>query len=304
MRLEQYRNGLKCKFTGKTGEKPPGRGMVTFLSKKSKKRLTWIYSQKDWKSMLTLTYHKMGVDYRETKKHLNVFLRAISRDKLKYLWVVEFQSRGAVHYHVWLSRELTLQKRKKYMRVWLRATIKYNGSKEAVRFHMHERVYSKWDVKVNLNYAAKYAAKLEQKMMPVGFKTIGRWWGGSRGVVREEMSIDLDTDKRSVTTCIGGNIVYHKKNMSEGDIAIIDYEFTGYRRNVKRAIFKWCKRRKQSPFDRRTNSGFTYLLIDKRKDCMTRLLTDALKNIYEQTGEWLLSGCLSVAGQPTGAIAA
>jgi hypothetical protein len=223
--------------------------------------------------MLTLTYHEGFPDYKKSKQHLNTFLRNLNRDGVKYLWVVEFQARGFPHYHVWIDRELPGEQWRRYMKTWLTVTSQYNGNPSAVAFHLHDRVYCPWNVELNLNYAAKYSSKQRQKHLPAGVETFGRWWGTSRIAPVPEYSIAID--------------ITDNQNITDDTKEIITYHMTQFRRNVKRAIFAWSKRRKRNRFDRKTNCGFTYILSAQRKQCIKRLLTDAINSFEEDSGHRL-----------------
>lgn len=55
-----------------------------------------------WKSFVTLTYRDNFIDIQASKKHLHSCLTQIARLKpdFKYLCIIEFQKRGAIHYHL------------------------------------------------------------------------------------------------------------------------------------------------------------------------------------------------------------
>jgi len=54
-----------------------------------------------WKQSFCLTYHNnYPKTSKDVKRHLDTFLKFLRRKNLKYFWVLEFQKRGAVHYHL------------------------------------------------------------------------------------------------------------------------------------------------------------------------------------------------------------
>lgn len=57
---------------------------------------------KYWTSFITLTYEENFTDISLSKKHLHNLVRQITRIKpdFRYLCVIEFQKRGAIHYHM------------------------------------------------------------------------------------------------------------------------------------------------------------------------------------------------------------
>lgn len=57
---------------------------------------------KYWTSFITLTYEENFTDIQASKKHLHNFFRQVTRVKpdFRYLCIIEFQKRGAIHYHL------------------------------------------------------------------------------------------------------------------------------------------------------------------------------------------------------------
>jgi hypothetical protein len=272
MKIGIYRHGIKCELNNehKISEQLPDemkkneRGKIGLFTSKSKSRLSWLYSQVDWQSMVTLTYHKGFPEYEESKQDLNVCLQTIRRMRIRYLWVVEFQRRGYPHYHIWLNRELDKTERERIFKSWLIRTSKYNSDDKAWKFHLHERNYTKWDVKLNLNYAVKYAEKQQQKYLPIGCDSIGRWWGASKNIIEPEETYTFDYENSSLI----------RRKVSNQ-----------FRRNVKRAIYHWSKRKKKNRFDKATNQGFTYILNDSRKNSIKKLFDYYKKTLEKEDSE-------------------
>src|SRR5512146_128055 len=88
----------------KSGHKST-RGVITMLSDDSLKRLAFVANNAnvDFRSMITLTYpNEFPVSGKVCKQHLDAMLKALKRkcgDGLQYLWFLEFQKRGAPHFH-------------------------------------------------------------------------------------------------------------------------------------------------------------------------------------------------------------
>lgn len=59
-------------------------------------------NKNDLFSFITLTYAENMQDIKKSKKQLNEFFKKIKEvvPELKYLYVMEFQERGAIHYHI------------------------------------------------------------------------------------------------------------------------------------------------------------------------------------------------------------
>lgn len=176
------------------------RGEVKQFSDRSRDRLSWIYSQGPWVSMLTLTYHEeWPSDGRESKRQLQTVLQMLRDKSIHYLWVLEWQSRGVPHYHIWMDRRFPdvpawqddgRNSWRNIMRAWLKATGQINDEK-ACKFGFHQSSYVDWEVKVGNNYAAKYADKQTQKGLPPGVERYGRWWGCSYGVSKPTESVHI-----------------------------------------------------------------------------------------------------------------
>ena len=104
------------------------------------------------------------------------------------MWTVEFQLRGAPHFHVWMNKRFNdcpewednggSESWRPLMKNWLRIS-KQESDEEAVKFNMHQAVYTDWDVHAGKAYATKYASKMLQKGLPSGVERFGRWWGCS-----------------------------------------------------------------------------------------------------------------------------
>lgn len=240
MKYRQYLRGIKLSgFSDKMG-KPQTRGDVRSFSDASKKRLEWVYMQYNWASMITLTYHSPDVvDWRLCKKQLNAFLQSLRRRKIKYLWALEWQSRGVPHFHVWMDCRFRdqfdgvtcfdrngkeydptqdyggryLDSWKPIMRSWLRVS-NQSSDKQAVKVHMHTSCIVHWKVHSNSCYASKYASKSQQKGLPKGISQFGRWWGCSN-------KLNLEVDEVEV---------------SQDDSPEKISQYKQFRRNVKRYI--------------------------------------------------------------------
>jgi hypothetical protein len=170
-----YTTDIRPETTG--GKKKQGR-----LSAKSIKNLTF-YAQNTsvkFQDMITLTYPN---EYPESgkviKSHLNTFL-SWCRGKFKpfsYLWFLEFQRRGAPHFHILTSVELVKHKKEVSLR-WYE-TVQSNDIKH---LKAGTRVEKLRKVDGAASYATYYASKMYQKTTPDGFKDVGNWWGASRDV--------------------------------------------------------------------------------------------------------------------------
>lgn len=189
--IEIYPNGTiitkrKCKL-----QAPPcgRRNAIKSFSSSSLNRVAFLVRETEVKfvSMLTLSYPEV---YPQSglvcKLHLNkllVWMR--TKRHFEYIWFIEFQKRGAPHFHVLCDFMPLEGERRELAAKWA----KYVASKGNVeefdrvfKVHFHKRAWEairKGDGAAR--YITKYATKQEQKN-PGDFMDVGRFWGASRGV--------------------------------------------------------------------------------------------------------------------------
>jgi hypothetical protein len=185
------------------------RGAISMVSKRSMNKLALLVRSTEVKflSAMTLTY---GQNYplsgRIAKKHLNNFLISMKREfgPFEYVWCLEFQERGAVHFHVvsTLSPPGPLQLHS-FANIWLGISLEgdwlyseiiWNGKKfvsgqtlgtQLAGYSVHSHPKSWEPIRKRdgvARYFAKYANKLKQKVVPTWYYDVGRFWGASRGV--------------------------------------------------------------------------------------------------------------------------
>jgi len=196
--FQTYNHGIVISGTIKSENnfKKNNRGSITDLKKASRKRLSWVYMQGEWKSMLTFTYHNITIwNFNKVKKQLNSLLQNFRREGVKYLWVMEWQLRGAPHFHIWLDRKFDdchvrkdnfgKNSWRRFMWSWLKITNQDNDD-DCSSFSFHQKNYTDWDVREGINYASKYLEKSNQKVLPKNIKNFGRWWGCSRDLKLEK----------------------------------------------------------------------------------------------------------------------
>ncbi len=150
--------------------------------------------------MLTLTY---GVQFpsngHTVKNNLNTMLTWLRRHYVgvSYLWFLEFQKRGAPHFHILLSIDAgdtydrskiaTQWARTQGLMPWEYSRIKdhrlFDVKQSVIKSHRHWSVWQNEKTKNGLSkYVVKYTLKLEQKEIPKNFINVGRFWGCSRDV--------------------------------------------------------------------------------------------------------------------------
>lgn len=154
---------------------------------------------------ITLTYHANYADYATSKKHLNAFLqrfRRIDSKKFAYVWKMELQERGAIHYHLafyapeclFPAGYKTKKQRLEYVRMRISAAWnEVSRQSENFEFWQHKTkaicgnasLYAGTNVRTvrNYNEFLGYVSKyLSKESEPPADAETGRWWASSRNL--------------------------------------------------------------------------------------------------------------------------
>lgn len=174
------------------------RGEIRGFSVKSRQRLKWALANAvpEFRTHLTLTYHAR-VDESDAdaaaarnrslvsraKRDLNRFLACVRREAGRYCWIQEFQSRGAVHFHVLVESVLDSSRA---ALAWCRATGQLHDP-HALRHGV--RVDAVEDQLAARRYLVRYFGKSVQKRLPAGVERAGRFWGASRSLIADPMAV-------------------------------------------------------------------------------------------------------------------
>jgi len=128
------------------------------------------------KNMLTLTYpSEFPCDGRLVKGHLELMRKWLMYRNIGAFWFLEFQRRGAPHFHMFITGNVD---KDEVSKAWFR--IVASGDEKHLRAGTRiEAIRKPHAVSA---YAAKYAAKVEQKEVPDGYREVGRFWGTFGGV--------------------------------------------------------------------------------------------------------------------------
>lgn len=132
-----------------------------------------------YSGMVTLTYPgAYSCDGRRVKDDLRRFIRWM-RDQNRAdrtwsaFWFMEFQARGAPHFHIFTTHLPDLRKTSKK---WFDIV----GSEDERHFRAGTRCELLRRGRAGtVSYASKYAAKAEQKSVPDEYLSCGRFWGVS-----------------------------------------------------------------------------------------------------------------------------
>jgi hypothetical protein len=151
------------------------------FSSKSRANLSFVLSNTEieFDKMLTLTYPAdFPLDGRDCKRHLHAMLAWLRRRNIEaYCWFMEFQKRGAPHFHILVSGgdyidRLDLSNR------WYEVV----GSGEFAHYMAGTNIRKPTKKRGLHFYGVKYAQKARQKSVPPDFRNVGRLWGCSRNV--------------------------------------------------------------------------------------------------------------------------
>lgn len=187
----------------------PERGVIKKLSSKSRQRMVFVVNetQVEFTSMLTLTYpkhyHNHGFLVKRHLRKLLDYLPQVLGFGVQYFWFIEFQERGAPHFHILVNFTPTNRDRALIAFRWSDLV----GGDDADKvFYNHNRKES-WDIIHNrdgaLHYVAKYATKTEQKSVPSLYQSVGRFWGCSARVINSiGKPIAVDANEEEVRTLL------------------------------------------------------------------------------------------------------
>lgn len=163
----------------------------------------------NYRTMITLTYPSVfSLDGAVCKEHLRRFLQELKREAerrgygagFSAFWFIEFQDRGAPHFHIfstWAPHDSKLGRMSWLKRTWFRIV----GSDDDRHLYAGTREeYLQNGRDGSIAYATKYAQKQEQKIVPEAFQNVGRFWGvmGLRTTMCAHVSFSDDARQNSL----------------------------------------------------------------------------------------------------------
>lgn len=181
----QYKRDLVVRFQDRAVPGKPVsalRGAITRWSRASVRRFMLITKNArcEWVGLITLTYpSEYSADGKAVKKQLNSFLQYLRRLDVTYCWVLEFQLRGAPHFHILVSDYVP---KDDVARRWFNIV----GSGDEKHLRAGTRVEGvNGDKNRLLRYLFSYLRKADQKKVPEEYIGVGRFWGSTRNVLQE-----------------------------------------------------------------------------------------------------------------------
>lgn len=161
------------------------RSRITKFSFASRQRLiAACRNREDFNGFITLTYPDetyaetaAGGNYmlsgKVVKEHLRRFRQWLTRREIGGIWFLEFQRRGAPHFHLVTTRALDSSESEAAKRYWAKLV----GSECPHHKEMGVNAQVMRKAHAAGAYAAKYSAKDEQKQVPEHYQDVGRFWG-------------------------------------------------------------------------------------------------------------------------------
>jgi len=145
------------------------------------------------KAECTLTYpNEYSSDGLVIKNHLKQFTQWLTRLGYKWLWVLEFQERGAPHFHFAIDGDLDKQVlAERWYKIVNSGDEKHLRAGTSINRIRRQYGYGR--------YLSKYYGKLKSKEVPVEYQNVGRFWGASNRIDGNEVTEILcsrqDTEK-------------------------------------------------------------------------------------------------------------
>lgn len=196
--------GVHASAPGNRPAPPPGvkRGEITGFSASSRRRLRLSLMGVEWGLVdsywVTLTYHRVwGAEWQEWKRDLRAFHKALDRrfPTLGDYWRLEFQRRGAPHFHLVLAYGLGEGPGLDILRDWVSRTWARIIGEECNRAHLsfgtctvHVDRSADEHLGALLGYMVKEMCKVRQSG---GRSGTGRHWG-QRGELPTRVLAEVD----------------------------------------------------------------------------------------------------------------
>ena len=178
---------------------PSDRGEITQFSASSGARFRRFLreSVSEYSVLITLTYPgQAGYDGKRAKRDLKVFMQRLRRKTdiefgWSAVWFMEFQSRGAVHFHIFTNRRY---EKEAIAKSWYEIC----GTEDRRHLLAGTRIESIRSGRHGISaYASKYAVKQAQKIIPENYGWSGRFWGvcGDRRTVSADTFVNATAAK-------------------------------------------------------------------------------------------------------------
>lgn len=206
------------------------RGRVRSWSRKSRYRLMERVSAALFQAarygLVSLTYPKAYEgDPLVFKAHLKAFRKRWERrwGAAQAVWVMEFQRRGAVHFH--LVIELTHIEDADLQAWAAQAWYEVVGSEDPQHLIHGAHTQEAWSPIGARRYLMAELSKYKQKQLPTGMEAAGRWWGLWR-TEKREVELPLTWDEfyrvRRVLRRLGAKVGYRPRTSHVSGMMLFD----------------------------------------------------------------------------------
>lgn len=157
------------------------RGKISRFTRKSVNRLKFVARNlpHSFRKMVTLTYPSdFPCDGRVVKRDLDLYLKCLKRKYpgIKYLYTLEFQERGAPHFHILINN---LYVSDEWSSVTWHRIIKSEDQNHLIYGSRVDFIE-----KSAAHYLSDYIRKLYQKIVPEDYLDVGRFWACSRNIIQ------------------------------------------------------------------------------------------------------------------------
>jgi len=247
VRVDVYKQDVKVKrdydkFPKVNEKEGVNRGEIQQFSKASERRLLFICRNSGHliRSQIALTYHfNIPEDGKTVKKQLERLIKKLKREYglVYYLWVLEFQERGAPHIHFFSSLPNDNIICRKIGEWWNKIT---KESETHLRWQTDQRAMIEWKMVSGKYLSGQYLSKQKQKQVPENFKNVGRFWGAS-------LAMSPECERLWI------NEKHEENNIDKGAISTVRKITRRYEKELKKY---GCKRRFR-------DSGKSYSLPSK-----------------------------------------
>ncbi len=155
------------------------RGAIKKLTTRSTKRLRFLL-----RNVADTMEYEAGLTYPNefpndgllVKEHFHKLRQRLNYRGYKFIWVLEFQRRGAPHFHMLLNKYI---KEEDLAKMWF--DIVGSGDVKHLRRGVHVEVIRSKDKMAS--YFVTYITKQDQKQVPEEYKNVGRFWGSSQNIL-------------------------------------------------------------------------------------------------------------------------
>lgn len=152
---------------------PIKRGKIKKFSFGSQKRLKFILRNtiNSMSYEAGLTYpNEFPTDGLIIKSHFHKLRMRLNYYGYRNIWILEFQGRGAPHFHMLLDKEI---KEEVLAKMWF--DIVKSGDIKHLKRGVHVEPIRNIDAMSK--YFSTYLSKQDQKLVPLEFQNVGRFWG-------------------------------------------------------------------------------------------------------------------------------